>query len=150
MGTRLPSTRFLLILLLVARGSCSDDSVDVVRELIHRLLPSHSELFDLQINALPSDANITSYFEISSDMQPSLNHVIVTITGSDAVALASGFHHYLKYYGNSSVSWWGDQLTNILQGKQLPSVPTVVRKASTYLYRYYMNSCTFAYSTLTW
>jgi alpha-N-acetylglucosaminidase len=73
----------------------------------------------------------------------------ILVTGSDPVAVASGINYYLKYVANCSISWWGDQLSNLPDGP-LPKVAEDIVMNSTYEYRYYMNVCTFGYSTAFW
>ena len=90
----------------------------------------------------------TGYFSIATAVCPGTSYPsCVGIAGSDAVALASGVHHYLKYVANCSVSWWGDQLS--LPG-DLPLPASVIVKQTTYTFRYYFNVCTFGYSTFAW
>lgn len=74
----------------------------------------------------------------------------VNITGSDAVSVASGFHYYLKYTANCSVSWWGDQLSNLPSTGPVPLPQGTIHQSTTYRYRYYMNVCTHGYSTFAW
>ena len=76
--------------------------------------------------------------------------VCVQLVGSDPVSLASGFHHYLKYVANCSVSWLGNQLANLPTTGPVPTPALPIRETTTYQYRYYMNVCTFGYSTVGW
>ncbi len=88
---------------------------------------------------------------ISSVICPSTQAAgCISISGSDAVAISSGIHHYLKYVANCSVSWYGDQLLNIPLYGPLPQPSAVIYKETTYTFRYYMNVCTFGYSTFAW
>lgn len=72
---------------------------------------------------------------------------MLVIKGTDALALTSGFHFYLKYVANCSVSWWGDQLALPLP---LPLPARPLSQSTTYTYRYYMVSETYGYSTAFW
>ena len=72
---------------------------------------------------------------------------LVIIKGTDAVALASGFHYYLKYVANCSVSWLGDQLELTAP---LPQPAQPIALGTTFMYRYYMAPVTFGYSTAFW
>ncbi|KAH3745646.1 alpha-N-acetylglucosaminidase [Pelomyxa schiedti] len=70
----------------------------------------------------------------------------VYIQGTTGVALASAFHWYLKYYCKCSLSWLGDQLC---LPEEHPYVEPIEMQ-SPYQYGYYMNTCTFGYSTVWW
>ncbi len=89
-------------------------------------------------------------FEIAGITCSSGEQGCVSISGTDAIAVASGFHYYLKYVANCSVSWWGDQLTNLPLVTPLPAPAQPISQSTTYTYRYYMNVVTFGYSTLSW
>ena len=72
------------------------------------------------------------------------------IIGSDPVSIASGFHYYLKYVAQCSISWWGDQLQRIQLSNNIPVPSTTIRQTTMYTFRYYMNVCTVGYSTWAW
>ncbi len=74
----------------------------------------------------------------------------VSISGPDPVSVASGFHYYLKYVANCSVSWYGDQLRNLPATGPIPVPAAPIYQETTYEFRYYFNVCTFGYSTFAW
>ena len=58
------------------------------------------------VDPFPSrSSDSVGFFQIES-----LSNGSVLVTGNDGISLASGVHYYLKYFGNWSVSWWGDNL----------------------------------------
>ena len=69
----------------------------------------------------------------------------VKIVGSTGVAVAWIFHHYLKYYCNSHISWETSQLDNC---QQFPVVNVTLEAND--LFRYYQNVCTAGYSFVWW
>ncbi|EGC39824.1 hypothetical protein DICPUDRAFT_26247 [Dictyostelium purpureum] len=93
------------------------------------------------------------YYYISTDVITSQlsnsSTVIVHITADNGVNLAMGLQHYLKYYCQCSYSWNGDQCA-IQSFDQLPPVPEPVLVPVVSNFRYYMNVCTFGYSTVWW
>eukprot|EP00042_Codosiga_hollandica_P039358 m.329171 g.329171 ORF g.329171 m.329171 type:complete len:823 (+) comp55597_c0_seq2:203-2671(+) len=127
---------------------CNSTACTAVRLLIARFLPQHSHSFLLEIINVTS-SNITAYFTISQQPCSSAGRCVL-LQGMDAVSLSSGFHWYLKYVANSSVSWLGDQLDQLRQAPSLPLPADTIRMQSQYAYRYYFNPVTFAYSTFAW
>ncbi|KAH3765775.1 lysosomal alpha-N-acetyl glucosaminidase [Pelomyxa schiedti] len=121
--------------------TAADDQVDAVAALIQRVLATSSGFvpeFVLGVDEGSSDF----YFSLWSNQ----NGTIVTIEGNSGVALASGFHWWLKYSALCSISWLGDQLV-------LPSEPSYIpfySVTSPYTFGYYMNVCTLGYSTSWW
>jgi alpha-N-acetylglucosaminidase len=142
-------TRFLLLLLLLLLN----DSVVVgespaVRALLQRVVPCIASSFVLNTEPIAPGASYTAFFEVSQATDGT-----VTVTGNDNIALSSGIHYALKQ-ANFSVSWWGDNLPCSSGSDSVTHLPYVlrepVRKESPFQWRYYMNVCTFGYSTWSW
>ena len=108
-----------------------------VKELIQRLLPEHSELFDIKI-VEKSDGE---FFTIGDG-----NDKIV-LKGTSPVTIAAALNWYLKYYTKSHLSWSGNRI-NLLESLQKVNVELTLR--SYFEYRYYLNYCTFSYSMPWW
>lgn len=70
------------------------------------------------------------------------------ITGNNYNTMAVGLNHYLKYYCNTSVSWYKDDAIN-LPGT-MPSVPQKVVKNARVKDRFFLNYCTFGYTMPWW
>ena len=98
-----------------------------------------------------SAADAPESFTISTTSTANSNSptTAVTLRGSTGVALASAFHHYLRFYCNASVAW-GRNRTGIQLGaavsQPLPllAAPITVRFNSEW--RYYLNFCTTSYT----
>ena len=89
---------------------------------IERIAPAHAKDFVVQTIA---DANGKDVFEIES------KGARIVLRGNNGVAIASAFHHYLKYSCRCDISWCGDQLE--IPAK-LPAVGTKVRCVSPHAY----------------
>ncbi|KAH3764057.1 alpha-N-acetylglucosaminidase precursor [Pelomyxa schiedti] len=123
--------------------------ITAVSDLIDRVMSRAST--DSSCGAPPAFS--LSIVEADSDdvgdaftMWSSEEGTTVYLEATSGVALASGFHWYLKHSCNCSVSWLGDQLC-------LPLQSTYVARQtvqSPYQYGYYMNTCTLGYSTVWW
>ncbi|OAB45758.1 alpha-N-acetylglucosaminidase [Paenibacillus antarcticus] len=72
---------------------------------------------------------------------------VVVLKGSSGTALASGFHWYLKHTCKAHLSWCGN---NLELPDELPKLDAPIRLATPYMYRYYLNYCTFSYSMPFW
>ena len=128
---------------------CSSNATAAVHGLLHRMLPGHvTSQFHVEHCPLDPSSDLVDFFELL----PGNSSAVVHIRGSSGVAMASGVHHYLRRYANTSFSWWGDNLANLpAVGQTLPSPPAGgVRRNTTLKYRYALNSCVFGYSTPYW
>ncbi|MEC0093344.1 alpha-N-acetylglucosaminidase [Paenibacillus macquariensis] len=72
---------------------------------------------------------------------------VVVLKGSSGTALASGFHWYLKHTCKAHLSWCGN---NLELPDELLKLDEPIRLATPYMYRYYLNYCTFSYSMPFW
>ncbi|RVU03049.1 alpha-N-acetylglucosaminidase [Mucilaginibacter limnophilus] len=70
------------------------------------------------------------------------------IRGNNANSMAVGLNHYLKYYCNTSVSWY--KADSLYLPAQLPSVPQKVRQQARCKNRFFLNYCTFGYTMPWW
>jgi alpha-N-acetylglucosaminidase len=92
------------------------------------------------VGYLPQE-NGKDVFEISSK-----NGKII-LKGSTGVSIASAFNYYLNEYCHCQITWNG---SNLALPKVLPTLKTPIKKNSDFLYRYYLNYCTFNYSMSWW
>ncbi|KAJ4461316.1 putative lysosomal alpha-N-acetyl glucosaminidase [Paratrimastix pyriformis] len=133
---RLMARALFVALLFAAAVLAAPD--DAVKGLIARLLPKHTQLFQLEI--IPAEGS-NDVFEVAGAGSS------VILRGNNGIALASALKHYLANFCNCSVSWFGDNL-------QIPAptpIPAkVTRVVTPYKYRYYFNTCTFGYSMVWW
>ncbi|GGA98691.1 alpha-N-acetylglucosaminidase [Puia dinghuensis] len=126
-----------LLLLLTPRLAWSQLDTAASRALIQRILPAHAGSFIIE--ALPRPSCDT--FELQSRGSR------IILRGNNGVAIASALYYYLGTYCHCQITWNG---TNLHLPAQLPPIPNIVRKASPYTWRYYLNYCTFNYSMSFW
>ncbi|GAM27941.1 hypothetical protein SAMD00019534_111170 [Acytostelium subglobosum LB1] len=117
------------------------NDVSVVQGLIGRILGS--EFIPVFQLTLANNSNNEEYFSVSSTTANTIQ-----LTANTPVNLASALNYYLKYYAMCTFSWTGDQCS--LKTSSIPSVPTAVTINVLSQWRYYMNVCTFGYSTVWW
>lgn len=108
------------------------------KALIKRIIPTRASAFE--VGYLPQE-NGKDVFEISSK-----NGKII-LKGSTGVSIASAFNYYLNEYCHCQITWNG---SNLALPKVLPVLKTPIKKNSDFLYRYYLNYCTFNYSMSWW
>ncbi|UXI22586.1 mRNA splicing factor [Sarcoptes scabiei] len=115
-----------------------------VTKLIRRLLPKHSQWFRIIVDRkFRSEKDFLDKFKIE-DMRDGIQ-----ITGTTGVAAANGFHYYLKYYANCSISWSGDHC-ELDENQKPPKIGDVITKIIKEKFRYYLNACTASYSMVWW
>lgn len=133
------------VLLLVGMGLlfpslslfAAQRSVPVAERLVKRVAPELAGRVTFRIKQAGEP-----YFRIAEGTKGR-----VAIEGDTPVSLASGLNWYLKYYCNSSLSFCGDQIA-ISEVLPVPDKPVEIR--SPHRYSFYMNYCTFGYSTVWW
>ena len=72
----------------------------------------------------------------------------IVIRGSNGIALASGFNHYLKYYCN--VVYDPLFVSDVTMPETLPVVEDKIVKETQYDVRYALNFCTYSYTMAFW
>ena len=129
--------RFLLLLVFIP-VVCWGSALPV-DGLVKRFLPArYTDRFVFELSETNSDKD---FFELKSVKGK------IQIKGNNPVSIASGLNWYLKYYCNCSLSFCEDQLD--LPSK-LPVVSSAVRKDAVLNNNFYMNYCTFSYTTAFW
>lgn len=110
-----------------------------VAALVERIQPGQSSrfIFELADQQSPED-----FFELDSRAGK------VVIRGNNYLSVAVGLNWYLKYYAGVQITWNNPhpRLSNV----RFPKPKTVERHQTDMLVRYYMNYCTFSYSTAFW
>lgn len=114
-----------------------NNSPELFQSLVARLAPGYENRIDGTIAPELGDG-----FRLA-DM-PDGN---IGIAGGTPLAIAAGFHHYLRTRLNGHVSWCGDRL-------ELPEAPLPVggeeQRSFPLPMRPYFNYCTFGYSSVWW
>ena len=106
--------------------------------LVKRVLPGNEDKFLFE---LLESSNNEDIFEISAKDGK------VLIRGNSPVSIAYGLNWYLKYYCQVSISFCEDQLN---LPKQFPLPVKVERHNTKLVQNFYMNYCTFSYTTAFW
>ena len=129
--------KLLLPFLFVLSNLCA--LANPLTDLVGRILPQHQKqiVFDIQLQEETS----VDFFELET-----VNRKL-HITANSPVSAACGLNWFLKYHCNCSLSFCEDQLN--LPAK-LPSLHAKVRKETPLTTNFYMNYCTFSYSTAFW
>ena len=112
---------------------------DELRSLILRVTGNekYADLFDF-IKIEPTSTGFDEY-----RMYDAENKIVIEATSG--VAAASAFNKYLKEYCNS---YYGPLTKNINLPDTPPHIDGTISDKSVFLYRYFMNYCTFGYSFL--
>lgn len=107
-------------------------------DLVARILPEHKDqiVFHIQAKDVASD-----YFTLRTEGGK------LAITANSPVSAANALNWYLKYHCNCSISFCEDQLN---LPKVLPALTAEVHKETALTTNFYMNYCTFSYSTAFW
>ena len=133
----------MLISAFTLRAGSIDSTAIAVKQtssLIERILPGRSSSFILE--GIPAKAARDSfYIESRADK--------IVINGTNALSMAKGFNYYLKNYCHISVSWYAHDAV-VLPTTQLPPITTPAGEACRFDKRFFMNYCTFGYTTLWW
>ena len=125
--------------LCVLLSFCSVLTAGPLNDLVGRLLPGYEKKFVFSVGEnLTADED---FFELSS------KNGKVFIKANNQVSAATGLNWYLKYYCHCSLSFCGDQKK---LPSRLPAIEGVVRKSTPLVRNFYMNYCTFSYSTAYW
>lgn len=129
----------LMIGLCASVGSVCAKAGNPVAQLVERIQPGQSSrfVFELAEQQSPED-----FFELDSKGSK------IVIRGNNYISMAAGLNWYLKYYAGVQITWNNPhpRLSNI----KLPKPKTPERHTTDMLVRYYMNYCTFSYSTAFW
>ncbi|MDP4281612.1 MAG: alpha-N-acetylglucosaminidase [Bacteroidota bacterium] len=119
--------------------TANESKHQITYQLINRILPGKASQFILE--DLSKNGN-KEVFELSGK-----NGKIV-IKGTSELALAKGFNWYLNNYCQTRVSWYKDD--SVHAPAVLPAVDTTIRQECRFDKRFFLNYCTFGYTTLWW
>lgn len=136
---RLPVILLLLILGTLPFAALGSKAKDPVSALVERIQPGQSSrfIFELAEQQSPED-----FFELDTKGGK------IVIRGNNYISIAAGLNWYLKYYAGVQVTWNNPhpRLSNL----KFPKPKTVERHTTDMLVRYYLNYCTFSYTTAFW
>ena len=148
---RLPLPLLLLLDLVAgmrAPPACTADQVAAAEALVGRVLGGveAASAFKLSCSAQDVQAQATPSFELHASPAGGP----IAISGTTGVALASGFHWYLKHYANTSIMYGHGSIGKPAVPSSWPAVPTALAMQSPTQFSYYMNVCTHSYSAAWW
>jgi len=130
---------FVFILCGICQAE-DNDNKRYINSLIKRLLPAHSSKF--KVETLQDANDSKESFELE------YNNGYVILRGNTNSALSTALNHYLKYYCNTSVSWYAAD--PVIVPKILPVVPEKIHKEARVDKRFFLNYCTFGYTMPWW
>lgn len=138
MALRLKPLVLTMLLLLSANTAfAAANPVHSAKDVLTRLIGKKASSFTL--TAIPKQGDL-DVFAVSA------RNGRVYISGSSGVAICRGAYEYLKSACNCMVSWEG---SNIDLPDRLPDFPKH-EVVCPNRYRYYLNVCTFGYTTVWW
>lgn len=108
--------------------------------LVERITGGHAHDFKIVVTPEHRDGKDWFAFYTADDGR-------IVLEGNNGVSVASALHTYLKQSCGFHLSWCGS-CTEL--PAELPRPALRVEKSSPYVYRYYLNYCTFNYSISWW
>jgi alpha-N-acetylglucosaminidase len=127
----------LFFQVLAVRGERTDDTA--VRGLIGRILPAHENDFVLETISSTNGENV---FEVEA------RDGKIILRGDNQLSQAVAFNWYLKHDALVDVSWYADDAVNVPE--KLPRPVEKIRRATKLKDRFFLNYCTFGYTTPFW
>lgn len=116
-----------------------NQSNKTITDLIERIAPGKSSFFIVE-PIKPENGEETFELESIEDK--------IILRGSSNLALARAFNWYLNYYCHTSVSWYKSEPVDL--PAVFPVVDKKVKQACRFEKRFFLNYCTFGYTTLWW
>ena len=135
---KLKNSILLITFLFVSVQLKAQQSRNTYSDLIKRVLPARSSSFVVEEMDAAAGKDV---FELESRGSK------IVLRGNNGVAIASALYYYLTEYCHCQITWNGN---NLKLPTVLPPVKQKVHKETPYIYRYYLNYCTFNYSMSWW
>src|SRR6187402_3561535 len=127
----------LFIILLLSSSADLVWAITPIQSLAARIVPAYSNRIDFEKINSKKDA-----FSIES------KNGRLVISGNNYNSMAVGLNHYLKYYCNTSVSWYKADKIDV--PAEMPTVPTKIFQEARVPNRFFLNYCTFGYTMPWW
>lgn len=128
----------LMLTMGLYAGKTASNNVAAFKGLVGRLLPNlASQIEGKQLPAAQND-----YFQLSTE-----NGKLV-VAGNNANSMAVGLNYYLKYYCNTTVSWFKDDPFN--EPKAIVALSEPIKIDARVKNRFFLNYCTFGYTMPWW
>lgn len=127
----------LLLLLCVSMPMMAKRDVASAESLLKRIAPQY--VGKIKFEQLPGGPD-------RFELEQKGNRVVVR--GNNVNSMAMGLNHYLKYFCNSSVSWYKDDPVEL--PAVAPKVPSKIERKALVDNRFFLNYCTFGYTMPWW
>ena len=114
-------------------------SANPIEELVKRIAKPYSK--NIKFEQSPANSG-KDFFELES------REGKLIIKGNSYNSMAYGLNHYLKYYCNTSVSWYKDDVIDL--PKTMPMLSAKVNQEARVKNRFFLNYCTFGYTMPWW
>ena len=122
--------------LKMSTDSQQPESFVPAKSVIRRLIGDRVN--EIRFHHIPAEDGLDSFEIVSKNGK-------LQIGGSSTVAICYGFNTYLKDACNSMVTWSGKNLNIPVKWPEYEK-----KQSSPYKFRYYLNVCTFGYTTPYW
>ncbi len=130
----------LASLLLLSACSIFADDVTAFKNLVGRILPSYSA--QIEGKKLAPQGKNGDFFTLSTE-----NGKLI-VGGNSANSMAVGLNYYLKYYCNTTVSWYVEDKFEMPATLPVIDKPLTIR--ARVKERFFLNYCTFGYTMPWW
>lgn len=114
-------------------------NIEEVKAMIGRITHSRTSSFILE--PISAAAGVDSFFVAGQGDK-------ILIKGTSTIAMAKGVNYYLKNYCHVSITWYAAD--SVIMPAQLPPVKEGVGERCRFNDRFFLNYCTFGYTTVWW
>lgn len=124
-------------MLLLSLPVMADKNTKNAEALLKRIAPQYAN--SIKFETLPGNAD---RFELDQKGNKTI------IRGNNANSMAMGLNHYLRYFCNTSVSWYKNDPVELPE--VAPAVTEKVERKALVDNRFFLNYCTFGYTMPWW
>lgn len=126
---------FLLVLTCTMQALAAKGSVEAVRALAQRIIPSHAANFEFKL--MPQQ-NKKDVFALQQKGEK------IVVSGNNANAMAMGLNYYLNNFCHTTVSWYAEDA--VTMPTKLPVVKEKITVPARVNRRFFLNYCTYGYT----
>ncbi|MCX2476992.1 alpha-N-acetylglucosaminidase [Pedobacter sp. MC2016-05] len=135
---RFTYTKICLVFIILCTTFLTS-SASPIEDLAKRIAKPYSKNIKFEQSQV---SNAKDFFELESKDGK------LIIKGNSYNSMAYGLNHYLKYYCNTSVSWYKDDVIDL--PKQMPVLSLKINQEARVKNRFFLNYCTFGYTMPWW
>ncbi len=125
----------LLVLTCTMQALAAKGSVEAVRALAQRIIPSHAANFEFKL--MPQQ-NKKDVFSLQQKGEK------IVVSGNNANAMAMGLNYYLNNFCHTTVSWYAEDA--VTMPTKLPVVKEKITVPARVNRRFFLNYCTYGYT----